>query len=71
MISSIMKMGPPYPQRFQQILRLPIDIQLPALRVLREVERRDLGHVLVLALALFFLQLEGDAAHRAALDALH
>ena len=35
------------------------------------VEGRDLGHVVVLALTLLLLELEGDAADGAALNALH
>lgn len=35
------------------------------------IKSRDLGDVVVLALTLLLLQLEGDAADRAALDTLH
>jgi hypothetical protein len=55
----------------EQILRIVIHIQLSRLGVLREVEGRDLRHVLILALTFLFLELEGDAADGAALDALH
>jgi len=60
-----------YTHRLKQVLSLLVDIELTALRVLSEIEGRNFGHVLVLALALLFLQLEGDAADGAALDALH
>jgi hypothetical protein len=55
----------------EQVLGLGIDIELAALRVLGEVESRDLGNVLILALALLLLQLERDAADGATLNALH
>ena len=35
------------------------------------VESRDFGDIIVLALALFFLELEGDATHGSTLDAFH
>jgi hypothetical protein len=60
-----------YPQALQQVLGLAIDIQLPTLRVLCEVEGRNLRHVLILSLALLLLQLEGNAPDRTALDTLH
>jgi hypothetical protein len=52
----------------QQVLGLGVDVELACLG---EVEGRHLGDVLVLALALLLLQLEGNAADGAALDALH
>ena len=55
----------------EQVLGLLVDVELAALRVLGKVQGRDLGDVLVLALALLLLQLEGDTADGAALDALH
>ena len=55
----------------EQVLGLLVDVELAALRVLREVEGGHFGHVLILALALLFLQLEGDTAHWATLDTLH
>jgi hypothetical protein len=51
------------------ITNLGIRVHLEAGR--RRVEGGDLGDVVVLALALLFLELEGDAAEGAALDALH
>ena len=55
----------------QQVLGLDINVKLAALRVLGEVESRDLGHVLILALTLLLLQLERDAADGSTLDTLH
>jgi hypothetical protein len=55
----------------QQVLGLLVDIEHAALRVLSEVQGRDLRDVLILPLTLLLLQLEGDAADGAALDALH
>ena len=60
-----------YAQRPEQVLGLLVHIELSALAVLRKVERRHLGHVLILPLTLLFLQLERDTADRALLDALH
>lgn len=36
-----------------------------------DVKSGNLGHVVVLALTLFFLKLEGDTTDRATLDTLH
>lgn len=58
-------------QALEHLLGIAVDVQLAALRVLRKVQRRDLGHVLVFALSLFFLQFEGNATYGPALDALH
>ena len=60
-----------YAKVLQQVLGLGVDVQLAALRVLGKVKSRDLGDVLVLALALLLLQLEGDTADGTALNALH
>lgn len=60
-----------YAHRLEHVLGLLVHIQHATLAVLREVERRHLGHVLILPLTLLFLQLEGDAANGAALDTLH
>lgn len=60
-----------YAEVLQQVLGLNVDIELAALGVLGEVEGGDLGDVLVLALALLLLELEGDTADGATLDALH
>jgi len=60
-----------YAHRLEQVLSLLVDIEHTSLAVLREIERRHLRDVLVLALALLLLQLEGDAADGTALDALH
>ena len=55
----------------QQVLGLDVDVQLAGLGVLGEVEGGDLGHVLILAFSLLFLQLERDTADGTTLDALH
>ena len=55
----------------EQVLGLGIDLQLAVVGVLGEVESGDLGDVLVLALTLLLLELEGDTADRALLDTLH
>lgn len=59
-----------YAEVLQQVLGLDIDVELAALRVLGEVEGGDLGDVLILALSLLFLELEGDTADGATLDTL-
>ena len=64
-------MGATYSKGLEEILGLGVDVELAALRVLGEVERRDLGHVLILALALLLLELEGDTADGTTLNALH
>jgi len=55
----------------EEVLGLGVDIELTALRVLGEVEGGDLGDVLILALTLLLLELEGDTADGSTLDALH
>lgn len=60
-----------YAERLQQILGLLVNIQLAALAVLAEVERRDFRNILILALTLFFLELERDTANGSTLDTLH
>ena len=55
----------------EQVLGLGINIKLAALRVLGEVESRDLGNVLILALTFLLLELEGDTADGSTLDTLH
>lgn len=55
----------------KEILSLRINVQLAALGVLGEVESGDLGNVLILALTLLLLELEGDTADGTALDTLH
>jgi len=55
----------------EQVLGLSIDIELAALRVLSEVQGRNLGDVLILALTLLLLELEGDTTDGSTLDALH
>lgn len=55
----------------QQVLGVGVDVQLAALGVLSEVQRRDLGHVLIFPLSLLFLQLERNPPYRSPLDAFH
>lgn len=59
-----------YAHRLEQILGLVVDVQLAGLG-LGDVESGDLGDVLVLALTLLLLELEGDTADGATLDTLH
>jgi len=60
-----------YAHGSQKVLGLLVDIEHAGLAVLREVEGGHLWHVLVLALTLLFLKLEGDTADWATLDTLH
>ena len=55
----------------EQVLGLGVDLELAGLVLLREVESGDLGDVLVLALTLLLLKLEGDTADGTTLDTLH
>lgn len=55
----------------EEVLGLAVDIELAALGVLGEVQSRDLGNVLILALTLLLLKLEGDTADGTTLDTLH
>ena len=63
--------GKTYAEVLEEVLGLGVDIELTALGVLGEVESGDLGNVLILALTLLLLQLEGDTADGATLDTLH
>ena len=63
--------GLTYAEVLEQVLGLAVDVQLAVLRVLGEVQSGDLGDVLVLALALLFLELERDTADGTTLDTLH
>lgn len=60
-----------YTKVLQQVLRLNIDVELASLGVLGEVEGRNLGDVLILALSLLFLKLEGDTTDGSSLNSLH
>ena len=60
-----------YAERLQQVLSLLVDIKLTALAVLSEVQSGNLWNVLILALTLLFLELEGDTANWSTLDTLH
>jgi hypothetical protein len=60
-----------YAHGLEKVLGLLVDVEHAALAVLGEVESRDLGDVLVLALTLLLLKLEGDTADGTTLNALH
>ena len=60
-----------YAEALEQVLGLLVYVERARLAVLGEVEGGDLGDVLILALTLLFLKLEGDTADGAALDTLH
>ena len=59
-----------YAEVLEQVLGLAVDLEKAAL-LERGVEGRDLGDVLILALTLLLLELEGDAADGTTLNALH
>lgn len=59
-----------YAHALKEVLGLVVDIKLAGLG-LGDVESGDLRDVLVLALTLLLLELEGDTADRATLDTLH
>lgn len=54
----------------EEVLGVGVDIELAGLG-LGDIESGDLGDVLVLALTLLLLELEGDTADGATLDTLH
>lgn len=54
----------------EKVLGLGVDLELTALG-LGVVESRDLGDVLILALTLLFLELEGDTTDGSTLNTLH
>jgi len=61
-----------YAEGLDEVLGLLVDNESTVTRLgAGEVEGGDLGDVLVLALTLLFLKLEGDAADGTTLDALH
>jgi hypothetical protein len=57
-------------EALEEILGVVVDVELAGLG-LGDVESGDLGNVLILALTLLLLELEGDTADRATLDTLH
>jgi hypothetical protein len=63
--------GETYAHGLEKVLGLLVDVEHAALGVLGEVESRNLGDVLVLALALLLLKLERDTADGTTLNALH
>lgn len=58
-------------ERLEEILGLDIDIELSTLGVLGEVEGGNFWDVLILALTLLLLKLEGDTTDWTSLNALH
>lgn len=64
-------MGITYTEMLEEILCLDVNVELAGLGVLGEVESRNLRDVLILALTLLLLQLEGDTADGATLNTLH
>ena len=63
--------GKTYAEGLEEVLGVLVDVEHARLGVLGEVESRNLGDVLVLALALLFLELERDTADGTTLDTLH
>ena len=59
-----------YAHRLEQVLGVGVHVQLAGLG-LGDIQSGDLGDVLVLALTLLLLELEGDTADGATLDTLH
>lgn len=55
----------------EQVAGLEVDVQAALVGQLGEVESGDLGNVLILALTLLLLKLEGDTADGATLDTAH
>lgn len=59
-----------YAQALQEVLGVGINVELAGLG-LANIQSRDLRDVLVLALTLLLLELEGDTADGTTLDTLH
>ena len=59
-----------YAEVLEEILGLDVDLELTGL-VVRGVKGRDLRNVLILALTLLLLKLEGDTADGTTLNTLH
>jgi hypothetical protein len=60
-----------YTEALEEVLCLAVNIELPTLRILCEVESGNFRNVLILSLSLLFLQLEGDTTDRSTLNTLH
>jgi hypothetical protein len=60
-----------YAKVLEEVLGLGVDVELTVVGVLGEVQSRDLGNVLILALSLLLLELEGDTTDGTTLDTLH
>lgn len=59
-----------YSEALEEVLGVGVHVELAALG-LGDVKSRDLWNVLILALTLLLLKLEGDTANWATLDTLH
>lgn len=62
--------GITYTKALEEVLGLGVNLELTALGVL-DIKGGNLWDVLILALSLLFLELEGDTTDRATLDTLH
>lgn len=60
-----------YAKVLKQVTGLGVDLELTGFGVLSKVQSRDLGNVLILALTLLLLKLEGDTTNRTTLNTLH
>lgn len=60
-----------YAEVLEQVAGLEVDVQAALVGQLGEVESGDLGNVLILALTLLLLKLEGDTADGTTLDTAH
>lgn len=60
--------GDPYAQPLEQIPSLLIDLQFSIFSGMGQIQGGDFRNVLILALALLFLKLEGDTTHGTTLD---
>jgi len=64
-------MGRTYAQALQQLLGVGVDIESSVLAVDGVVESGDFGDVLILALTLLLLKLEGDTTDGSTANTLH
>lgn len=70
-ISCGLAVGDTYAERLEKVLGLLVNVELTAVAVLGEVESGDFRNVLILALTLLLLKLEGNTADRTTLNTLH
>lgn len=66
-----MKAGATYAEVLEQGVGLGVNVELAGVGVLGKVQSRHLRNVLILALTLLLLKLEGDTADGTTLDTLH